>query len=160
MGRAFINRTLSDGDIDKLKELHAKINPKVPPPDFESKNTELMIVRDEDDPARIVENEVHHFDGAFDGPVDGHYDENDVRELFLHLCEKFHAGHLGHLEVGDDYIGPVLVEKVERLMPVGGGEDLVALHFQDAAQHFALDPFVVNYEQSCLEHLLSRIWGL
>lgn len=54
MGRAFINNKIEPEDIGKLKDLHTRINPNSSAPDFGGKDTELMVVRDEDDPARIV----------------------------------------------------------------------------------------------------------
>lgn len=54
MGRATINNRINPGDIEKLAELHTKINPHTPVPDFGANDTELMIMRDEADQTRIV----------------------------------------------------------------------------------------------------------
>ncbi len=54
MARAIINNKVSESDIEQLTELHKRTNPQSPVPDFGSPNTETMVLRDEDDPSRIV----------------------------------------------------------------------------------------------------------
>lgn len=54
MGKAIITNKLEAGDIDKLRQLHFKTNPAGTMPEFGGLNQETMVMRDENDPTRIV----------------------------------------------------------------------------------------------------------
>src|SRR5207245_4668347 len=81
-----------------------------------------------------------------------HQDDRQRRVLraAAHAATELKAVHLGHHEVEQDEIDvrPVALERVERELPVGGGDGLVAMALEDPRHHLADGRAIVHDENS------------
>ena len=92
----------------------------------------------------------HRVDGAVDGPVGGHQDDEGRGLQLEDLAQQLDAVEVGHLQVGEDDVEGAALGGLEGLAAVAGGGGLVALRLQDHLQDVALAALVVDDEDPAL----------
>ena len=85
-------------------------------------------------------------DGDLFAAVRRHQDHGDVRVTKANRLDQLEPVELGHLQIGDDDVGRIDGEEIERLAPVGGERDLVPGFAEDAAGPGAIEARVVDDE--------------
>ena len=97
----------------------------------------------------------HGRDRGLDRAERGHHDHRQVGVALAQACQQLDAVHAGHLQVGEHQVGRELLQLAQRLEPVGGGLDLVALVAQELGERGArVDLVVDDQDASLVFHLL------
>jgi hypothetical protein len=74
-----------------------------------------------------------------------HQNDRDLRETVYYDCDQSQAVELGHHQVGDHQVGPLRLDKSQRLPPIGSELNCQPRHFaKHAADQPAVDRRIVD----------------
>src|SRR6185295_18717614 len=87
---------------------------------------------------------LHGADGAFDGPVPGHDDGNDLSILTGYSFDDLDAVHALKSQVRDHHIDGLIPNNLQGRSALGHDGDLIALLLQELSEQFPHAGFVVH----------------